>query len=286
MPTSTGTSTWSAAGTRHGNASSGVYAYDPSSDSWAQKADLPEDISATSTAVLDGQLYVVGGCTTGNCAPTSSQVYRYDPAGDSWTAVADYPEKVAFTACAGIAGEVVCAGGVNADTNASTAHAYAYDPGSDSWTQVADMPADLWAAAASGAGDKLQVSSGVVDNGAAVTNEGYEYDPAGNSWSDLPAANDAEYRGGGSCGMYKIGGSTGGFSPTPFSEVLPGYDQCGSSADVPWLSEDPASFDVAPGQTVTVTVGMDASQVDQPGTYAAKLTAGDRLAVPGHAGRR
>ena len=257
-----------------GNASSGVYAYDPSSDSWSQKADLPEDISAASAAVLDGQLYVVGGCTTGNCAPTSTKVYRYDAGSDSWTAVADYPEKVAFTACAGISGEVVCAGGVNADTNASTAHAYAYDPGSDSWTQVADLPADLWAAASSGAGDKLQVSSGVVDNGLAVTNEGYEYDPAGNSWTDLPAANDAEYRGGGSCGMYKIGGSTGGFNPTPFSEVLPGFDQCGGGADVPWLSEDPASFDVAPGQTVTVTVAMDSSQVDQPGTYDAKLAVG------------
>ena len=81
-----------------------------------------------------------------------------------------------------------------------------------------------------------------------MTNEGYEYDPAGNSWTDLPAANDAEYRGGGSCGMYKIGGSTGGFNPTPFSEVLPGFDQCGGGADVPWLSEDPASFDVAPGR--------------------------------------
>jgi N-acetylneuraminic acid mutarotase len=257
-----------------GNASSGVYAYDPSSDSWSQKADLPEDISATSAAVLDGQLYVVGGCTTGNCAPTSTQVFRYDPAGDSWTAVADYPEKVAFAACAGIAGEVVCAGGVNADTNASTKHTYVYDPGSDTWTQAADMPADLWAAAASGAGNKLQVSSGVTSNGAAVTNEGFEYDPSSDSWGDLPAANDAEYRGGGSCGMYKIGGSTGGFSPAPFSEVLPGFDQCGGGADVPWLSEDPASFDVAPGQTVTVTVGMDSSQVDQPGTYDAALSVG------------
>src|SRR4029077_11373292 len=147
-----------------GDASSGVYAYDPSSDSWSQKADLPEDISAASAAVLQGQLYVVGGCTTGNCAPTSSKVYRYDAGSDSWTAVADYPEKVAFTACAGVAGEVVCAGGVNADTNVPTTHTYAYDPGSDSWTQVADMPADLWASAASGAGNKLQVSSGVMNN--------------------------------------------------------------------------------------------------------------------------
>src|SRR4029077_5775127 len=88
-----------------GGGSSGVYAYDPSSDSWSQKADLPEDISATSAAVLDGQLYVVGGCTPADCAPTSAKVFHFAPSGDSWTAVADYPEKVASAACAGIAGE-------------------------------------------------------------------------------------------------------------------------------------------------------------------------------------
>jgi hypothetical protein len=100
-----------------------------------------------------------------------------------------------------------------------------------------------WAGVTSAANGKLQVSSGVINNSLAVTNEGWEYDPASDSWADLPAANNAEYRGGGSCGMYKIGGSTGGFGPTPFSEVLPGYDQCGGGADVPWLSEDPASYE-------------------------------------------
>jgi N-acetylneuraminic acid mutarotase len=257
-----------------GNASSGVYAYDPSSDSWSQKADLPETVSATSTAVLNGQLYVIGGCTTGNCAPTSAKVFSYDPGSDSWTQHADYPHPSAFTACGGVGNEIVCAGGDNADTDTTTKSAYAYDPGADAWTQVADMPADDWAGITSTADGKLQVSSGVINNSVAVTNEGWEYDPAGDSWSDLPAANNAEYRGGGSCGMYKIGGSTGGFSPTQFAEVLPGYDQCGGGADVPWLSEDPASLDVAPGQTVTVTVGMDSSQVDQPGTYDAKLAVG------------
>jgi N-acetylneuraminic acid mutarotase len=257
-----------------GNASSGVYAYDPASDSWSQKADLPENISAASTAVLNGQLYVIGGCTTGNCAPTSSAVYSYDPGSDSWTQHADYPTPSAFTACGGVGSEIVCAGGNNADSNTTTKAAYAYNPGADAWTQVADMPADDWAGITSTADGKLQVSSGVINNSAAVTNEGWEYDPASDSWSDLPAANNAEYRGGGSCGMYKIGGSTGGFNPTPFAEVLPGYDQCGGGADVPWLSSDPTSFDVAPGQTVTVTVGMDSSQVDQPGTYDAKLAVG------------
>jgi hypothetical protein len=104
-----------------------------------------------------------------------------------------------------------------------------------------------------------------------VTNQAAEYDPGADSWAALPNANNAEYRGGGSCGIYKIGGSTGGFSPQAFSEVLPGYDQCGGGADVTWLSEDPTEFDVAPGATVTVTVTLDSSAVDQPGTYHAKL---------------
>jgi N-acetylneuraminic acid mutarotase len=254
-----------------GNASSTTYIYDPSSDSWSQGADLPETVSAGGTAVLDGEIYVVAGCTTGNCAPSSTKVFSYDPGSDSWTPHADFPHPSAFTACGGVGNAVVCAGGVNADTNATTAAAYSYDPGSDSWTQVADMPADAWASVASAANGKLQVSGGVINSSAVVTNEGWEYDPASDSWSDLPASNDVVYRGGGGCGMYRIGGSTGGFTPTPYSEVLPGYDQCGGGADVPWLSEDPTSFDVAPGQTVTVTVGMDSSQVDQPGTYNAKL---------------
>jgi hypothetical protein len=199
-------------------------------------------------------------------------VFSYDPGSDSWTEHADYPQPSAFTACGGVGSEIVCAGGNNADTNTTTTATYTYDPGSDAWTQVADMPADDWAGIAGTANGKLQVSSGVINNSLAVTNEGWEYDPAADSWSDLPAANNAEYRGGGSCGMYKIGGSTGGFSPTPYAEVLPGYDQCGGGgADVPWLSENPTTFDVAPGAAVTVTVGLDASQVDQPGGYDAKL---------------
>jgi N-acetylneuraminic acid mutarotase len=254
-----------------GNASNRVYAYDPAGDSWTQVADLPTSVSATSAASLNGQLYVVGGCTTGNCAPTSDSVYSYDPGSDSWTQLADYPSPSAFTACAGIVGELVCAGGVNADNNASSQATYVYDPGSDSWTQGADMPYDDWAMVYAGANDKLQIAGGVTDDSATVTNQAAEYDPGADSWAALPNANNAEYRGGGSCGIYKIGGSTGGFSPQAFSEVLPGYDQCGGGADVTWLSEDPTEFDVAPGATVTVTVTLDSSAVDQPGTYHAKL---------------
>ncbi|MGI8578488.1 MAG: carboxypeptidase regulatory-like domain-containing protein [Nocardioidaceae bacterium] len=252
-----------------GNASSVVYAYDPAADSWTQVADLPESVSAAGVAAVNGQLYVVGGCTTANCGPASTKVYSYDPGSDSWTQHADYPIGVAFLACGGANGQLVCAGGVNPDTSVGTKSTYTYDPGSDSWTQDADMPYDNWAMAYSGSGGKLQVAAGIV--GGAVSNQAAEFDPVANSWAALPNANNAEYRGAGSCGFYKVGGSTGGFSPAPFAEQLPGYDQCASAADVPWLSENPSDFTVAPGKTVTVAVTMDSSQVSQPGDYTAKL---------------
>ncbi len=261
---------WNAAG----NASTKVYAYDPSGDSWTQVADLPKALSAPAVATLDGQLYVVGGCTTGNCAPTSQSVFSYDPGANSWTTLADYPAPAAFAACAGIAGELVCAGGINADTNQGLTATNLYDPGSDSWSQGAPMPYDDWAMAYSGANDKLQIAGGAINNGAVLTNQVAEYDPAGNAWTALANANNTEYRGGGSCGMYKIGGSTGGFAPAPFAEVLPGYDQCGGATDVPWLSEDTTEFDLAPGQSTVVTVTMDSAVVPQPGGYTAKLAIG------------
>jgi hypothetical protein len=247
-----------------------VYAYDPSGNSWSQVASLPTALTASATAVLNGQLYVVGGCTTGNCSPTSDGVYRYDPGSNAWTQLANYPTPVAFGACAGIASEVVCAGGTNADTGQTFTSTYIYNPGTNTWSQGANMPYDDWAMAYSGSGGKLQVAAGVTSNSAVVTNQAAEYDPSSNTWAALPNANNAEYRGGSSCGMYKVGGSTGGFSPQPFAEVLPGDNQCGAE-DVPWLSEGQTAFTVSPGQTVTVAVTADSSAVSQPGGYAAQL---------------
>jgi hypothetical protein len=117
-----------------------------------------------------------------------------------------------------------------------------------------------------------QVASGVVASGAA-TNEGWSYDPSADAWTSLPNSNNAFYRLGGACGFYKIGGSVSNLDPVHAeSEVLPGYDDCGSGADVTWLSEDPTETDVAPGASMTVDVTLDSSVLTQPGTYQAAIT--------------
>jgi N-acetylneuraminic acid mutarotase len=248
-----------------------TFVYDPVSNTWSNGPRMPVALAAPAVTVLNGDIYVVGGCTgTSNCAPTSNEVYRYDPSANSWTRLADYPTPVAFGACAGIAGEVVCAGGNDADTDTSLTATYLYDPDTNTWSQGADMPVDAWGALASGANDRLQVTGGAINNSAVVTNQAFEYNPVTDSWAALPNANNAEYRGGGSCGMYQIGGSTGGFTPVPSADVLPGYDECGTSG-VPWLSAGTTQFSVAPGASATVPVTMDSSVVPQPGAYTAKL---------------
>jgi hypothetical protein len=254
----------------NGDALNTLYAYDPASQTWTQQANLPEGLSGAAVATLNGQLYVVGGCTTGACSPTSDATYRYDPGTNGWTQLASYPTATAFAGCAGAGGEIVCAGGDDADTGATLTSTYIYDPSSNSWSQGADMPYDDWGMVYGGSGGQLQIADGVTNDSTEATNQVIEYSPSANTWTALPNANNAEALGGGSCGMYVIGGGSDPSTPTPYAEVLPGYDQCGTES-IPWLSVSSSKFTLTPGQSQTVAVTLDSSAVSQPGSYTADL---------------
>src|SRR5260221_2956238 len=135
------------------------------------------------------------------------------------------------------------------------------------------MAIDLWASAAGAANGLLLESGGVTNGFSTITNQGVVYDPSADSWTALPNNQFPRYRAGGSCGFYKLGGSSGGFSPTPDSEVLSGLDQC-DEVDVPWLAEASTTATSQPGQRVTLTITLTATtaaKVTQPGTYTAQL---------------
>ncbi|RKN21250.1 peptidase S8 [Micromonospora musae] len=254
---------WAAAGP-----SGTTWAYDPGADAWAQLADNPAPRAGAAQAIVDGKLYAIGGCTTSACTPMSSSVVRYDPGGDSWETLPEYPKSVAFASCGGIDGVIYCTGGNDGASAYKTS--YAFDPGANTWSPIADAPADQWASSFAVANGKLLVVGGV--QGGAVTNAGFAYDPSTESWSNLPNANAPRYRGGAACGFYKVGGSSGGFTSTRESEVLPGFEECAvGGADVSWLTIDKSEVTLAPGEKVTVTVGMTAN-VDQPGTYTGQVT--------------
>ncbi|MEV6109965.1 S8 family serine peptidase [Streptomyces sp. NPDC051940] len=244
-----------------------TWVYDPAADTWTAAARNPAPRAAAGQAVLDGRLYAVGGCTSSACTPTSATVVSYDPVADTWQRLADYPQSVAFASCGALDGRVVCTGG--SDGTAATKATYAYDPGADRWSRLADAPVDTWGSSYAVASGELVVAAGV--QAGAISNGVYAYNRTTDSWRNLPNANSARYRGGAACGFYKIGGSSGGGNSTGTNEVLPGFDQCDDgTADAPWLSVDREQAALAPGDSVTVTVAMDA-RVDQPGTYSSSV---------------
>jgi N-acetylneuraminic acid mutarotase len=235
--------------------------YDTATNTWTTGAADPDPLAGSGVAVLNGKIYVVGGCTTSACGKQDVNVY--DPATNTWSTAAHYPVAISWEACGAIAGTIYCAGGVN-DVGTFT-NTYAYDPGTDAWTAVAPMPQDQWGSGVTSAGGQLLVSGGAASGSTVITNQGFAYDPTSNAWAALPNSNTAEYRGGSTCGFYKVGGSPGGaFSlPLTSAEVLPGQIDCGGAADVSWLSLDASVADIT-----------------QPGTYTAKVTVGSDTPYP------
>ena len=251
----------------NGNPIAETDVYDPGSNTWSAVAPNPHPTAAPGVAVADGQAYFVGGCADAFCTP-SSTVVRYDPGTNGWDTVAPYPNTDSWEGCAGISGTVYCAGGVSGGTTFRSG--FAYDPGSNSWSPIADMPIDLWGSVSGGPNGLLVIASGVTNGFNTVTNQGFAYDPSANSWTALPNATFPRYRAGGSCGFYKVGGSSGGFSPTPDAEKLSELDQCGVT-DVPWLSEDPTSGTLAAGASQDIHVTVDTHGLT-PGVYHGRVT--------------
>ena len=253
----------------NGNPIAQTDVYDPSSDTWSTAAPNPSPTAAPGVAVADGKIYLVGGCADSNCTP-SAHVSRYDPGADGWDSVASYPTTDSWESCGGINGLVYCSGGVSGGTTFSSGNVF--DPSSNSWSPIADMPIDLWGSVSGAANGMLVVSSGVTQGFNTVTNEGFTYDPSADSWTALPNAQFPRYRAGGSCGFYKVGGSTAGFNPTPESEKLSEFGECTDFTDVPWLSESPTSGTINPGGHTTVQVTVDTHGLIPGNVYQAILT--------------
>jgi hypothetical protein len=170
-------------------------------------------------------------------------------------------------ACGGIDGSLYCAGGNRVSGTEfmfATQASYRYDPVADSWQQVADLPASM-------AIGIYEVVDGqlVVIGGSFSQSRAFAYDPAADGWSALPAPPTAAVGGAsGACGLFRIGGLSNQV------EQLPGFDNCHTDTDVPWLAVGPTATTLQPGQSVTVTVEFEAPQ-QAPVTHHAAITITD-----------
>ena len=155
-----------------------VEEYDPATNTWAKKADMPSSRWALTTSALNGKIYAIGGAT--NVGGTTTLVEVYDPATDTWAKGTPLLDKRWALTSSVVNGKIYAFGGEDFGPQPFVEE---YDPATDKWTRKKEMPAPRkWLAPTSpAAGGKIYVIGGQDGNQPVSIVE--EYDPATDRWS-------------------------------------------------------------------------------------------------------
>jgi N-acetylneuraminic acid mutarotase len=185
-----------------------VEEYDPATDSWVSKTDLPIAIAWHSTSAVDGKVYVIGGSIQDDLL---ENVLEYDPATDTWTEKGPMPAPRTMHSTSVVNGKIYAIGGLDEQANVLDMNAE-YDPATDTWTAKAQMPTP-----------RLVMSTSVVDGiiyaiggGAYMHHSGLTtveaYDPATDTWTTkapIPTARGFFSTSVVNGKIYAVGGSAG-----------------------------------------------------------------------------
>lgn len=177
-----------------GQATTSLYAYEPSTDSWSTKAPMPIAGACGVSGVIDGQLYVY--TNTSNCSETDDHggsiggkfylaaglnftdgtsgryVEAYTPGTDQWSPKALAPTARYATAGAVLNNALYVAGGFTGTEYNNTLEVY--DARSDAWLTLTDMPTSRGFLAAASLGGKLYAIGGRNESGLLTTTEAYD----------------------------------------------------------------------------------------------------------------
>ena len=146
---------------------------------------LPAAVLDAGGAVLNGELYVVGGKTA---AGPQRTVYAYSPLTNAWRSLpplpAAYPAVENPTVIA-FGGALYVAGGSTAPFSGAVANAARFDPATQTWSMLVSMPAARGGAVGEAVNGKLYVAGG-MDAAGSSRRELFVYDPATNTWAAAP----------------------------------------------------------------------------------------------------
>jgi hypothetical protein len=117
-----------------------VEAYNPVTNQWSRKADLPLS-GACLSAVVEGKIYSLGwGIACGNNFCSQAGVYEYDPTLDIWTRKADMPTTRMAISVDAIDGKIYAVGGITTfDPFTKTPKVEMYDPKTDIWDKGTNL---------------------------------------------------------------------------------------------------------------------------------------------------
>jgi N-acetylneuraminic acid mutarotase len=163
---------------------SGVEAYNTTTDSWTFKEDLPQKLCGATAGAVNGKIYVIGGSTSilGTGYNVDS-VYEYNPVSNSWTRRSNIPTPIAYAAADVVDGKIYVIGGCPFGFNSAYKSVYEYNPATDTWKKKTDMPTARFLASATAVDGKIYVFGGMPN----LTGVGFTalevYDPSADAWA-------------------------------------------------------------------------------------------------------
>ena len=84
--------------------------YEPQTDTWTQKADMPYENAFSGVAVVKDTIYLIGGMHSYNSPPIST-LMAYHPLTDTWEEEAPIPTARGMLSACAVDGKVYAIGG-------------------------------------------------------------------------------------------------------------------------------------------------------------------------------
>lgn len=162
--------------------------YDPSSNTWSQKADYGGGpVYHASGFVIGNYGYVGTGRVTASGNTLTQDFFRYDPQTNTWLQIADFPGLPRRGAVGFAIGEYGYVGTGEPQSGGTMYNDfYRYNPSNNSWTQIATMPTS---GRVSAVGFELggygYVGTGGFSSWGNSQNDFWRYDPNTNTWQQM-----------------------------------------------------------------------------------------------------
>jgi N-acetylneuraminic acid mutarotase len=158
--------------------------YDPVSDSWSHKADIPRERIGPTAEVVHNKIYVIGGFRDpGNYIPIP-EIDVYDLQTEEWTTAADLKTPRWFAASVVVNDKIYVMGGEKRQPWNGLPTVEEYDPATDTWSTKADMITGRKSLAACVVDGMIYVFGGSTSYCSGILSSVEIYDPLMDSWED------------------------------------------------------------------------------------------------------
>lgn len=147
-----------------------VEEYDPKTNKWTERAEMPTPRNHTCAGAINGKIYVIGGRIGAAFIAASSNlnnVEGYDPATNTWSGpLTKMPTARSAVACGVYENKLYVAGGEwqNATEQVAYRAFEGYDPATNSWAQLPPMVIARHGVAGAVIGNRFYAVSGDIQS--------------------------------------------------------------------------------------------------------------------------